>query len=145
VTHEQLEEGAELLLDFDKLKKVSESAHPVIPAAVQDIDSGDVLIIGYVSREALDYALEHNVATFWSTSRDELWIKGKTSGDALELPSLHRPAQRCRLVPHQRGQRKNSPQLLLPPYRQRQAGTGEVRQIADKRQTRTDLEGADEA
>jgi len=85
VTHEQLEEGAELLLDFDKLKKVSESAHPVIPAAVQDIDSGDVLIIGYVSREALDYALEHNVATFWSTSRDELWIKGKTSGDALEL------------------------------------------------------------
>lgn len=85
MTHEQLEEGAELLLDFDKLKKVSESAHPVIPAAVQDIDSGDVLIIGYVSREALDYALEHNVATFWSTSRDELWIKGKTSGDALEL------------------------------------------------------------
>lgn len=85
MSNQQLEEGTELQLDFDKLKKVAQSAHPVVPAAVQDVDSGQVLLIGYVSREALDYALENKVATFWSTSRDELWIKGKTSGDTLEL------------------------------------------------------------
>lgn len=85
MSHEQLEEGADILLDFDKLKKVASSSHPVIPTAVQDADTKELLVIGYVSREALDYAIEHKVATFWSTSRDELWIKGKTSGDTLEL------------------------------------------------------------
>ena len=80
-----LEEGTEICLDFEKLRKVAQSDHPVIPAVVQDIDTRTVLLIGYVSEVALQYALEHRVATFWSTSRNELWIKGKTSGDILEL------------------------------------------------------------
>lgn len=81
----QLEEGNELLLDFEKLTKVAQSHFPVIPVAVQDVDSGAVLLIGYVNEAALRHALENRVATFWSTSRDELWIKGATSGDVLEL------------------------------------------------------------
>jgi len=83
--HHLLEEGTDIRLDFEKLGKVAQSDHPVIPAAVQDVDSKAVLLIGYVNEQALQYALENRVATFWSTSRNELWIKGKTSGDVLEL------------------------------------------------------------
>lgn len=79
------EEGTEIHLDLEKLRKVAQADHPVIPVAVQDVDSKAVLLIGYVNKQALDYALEHRVATFWSTSRNELWIKGATSGDMLEL------------------------------------------------------------
>ncbi|MDE2998495.1 MAG: phosphoribosyl-AMP cyclohydrolase [Gemmatimonadota bacterium] len=80
-----LEEGAEIRLDFDKLARVAKTGHNVIPAAVQDVDSKAVLLIGYVNERALRHALEHRVATFWSTSRNELWIKGATSGDMLDL------------------------------------------------------------
>jgi phosphoribosyl-AMP cyclohydrolase len=80
-----LEEGQDLLLDFDKLKKVVLADASVIPVAVQDVDSKDVLIIAYVNESALAYTLEHGVAAFWSTSRNELWIKGATSGDTLKV------------------------------------------------------------
>ena len=80
-----LEEGTEIRLDFEKLSRVAKTGHPVIPAAVQDVDSKAVLLIGYVNKQALEHALEHRVATFWSTSRNELWIKGATSGDMLDL------------------------------------------------------------
>ncbi len=83
--HYQLEEGSDLTLDFQKLRKVAECGQPVIPAVVQDFASKEVLILGYANREALEYALEHNVATLWSTSRNELWIKGATSGEYLDL------------------------------------------------------------
>lgn len=80
-----LEEGSEIRLDFEKLRTVARADHPVIPVAVQDVESKAVLMIGYANRRALDYALEHRVAAFWSTSRNELWIKGNTSGNRLEL------------------------------------------------------------
>ena len=80
-----IEEGTEIQLDFEKLSRVAETGHSVIPVAVQDVDSKAVLLIGYANEQALDHALEHRVATFWSTSRNELWIKGATSGDMLEL------------------------------------------------------------
>ena len=80
-----IEEGTEVQLDFEKLSRVAKTGHSVIPAAVQDVDSRAVLLIGYVNKQALEHALEHRVATFWSTSRNELWIKGATSGDMLDL------------------------------------------------------------
>jgi phosphoribosyl-AMP cyclohydrolase len=81
----RLEEGAELLLDFDKLKKVIQCDQALIPVAVQDVDTGEVLIVAYVNETALQYTLEHGVAAFWSTSRNKLWVKGETSGDTLQL------------------------------------------------------------
>lgn len=80
-----LEEGCELMLDFGKLTKVASTAAAVVPAVAQNADSGEVLIIGYVNEFALQTAMREGLATFWSTSRNELWIKGKTSGDYLEL------------------------------------------------------------
>ena len=83
--HYQLEEGSELQLDFDKLKKIAATGNSVLPAVIQDMVSKEVLLIGYVNRQALEYALENKVATMWSTSRNELWIKGATSGEYLDL------------------------------------------------------------
>ena len=80
-----LEEGCELMLDFGKLTKVASTAAAVVPAVAQNVDSGEVLLIGYVNELALQTAMREGLATFWSTSRNELWIKGKTSGDYLEL------------------------------------------------------------
>ena len=85
---ELLEEGSELLLDFQKLARVAQASASVIPVAVQDAESKEVLLIGYANQTALEYAIEHRVATFWSTSRDELWVKGETSGDTLELVEI---------------------------------------------------------
>ena len=80
-----LEEGAQLRLDFKKLRKIASGEADVIPAVAQDAATGEVLILGYVNELALATALRERKATFWSTSRTELWIKGLTSGDFLEL------------------------------------------------------------
>ena len=83
--HHTLEEGTILNLDFKKLKKVAKCEEDIIPAIAQDAHTGEVLIVGYANQKALDTARKENMATFWSTSRNELWIKGKTSGDYLEI------------------------------------------------------------
>ena len=85
LAHKDLEEGEILQLDFNKLSKAASCGQPILPAVVQDVESKDVLIVGYVNQEALDYALQNKVATMWSTSRNELWIKGATSGEFLDL------------------------------------------------------------
>ncbi|MGC9452033.1 MAG: phosphoribosyl-AMP cyclohydrolase [Oceanipulchritudo sp.] len=82
---QELEEGTTLALDFSKLESVAACAPGVIPAVAQDVDTGLVLMLGYVNELALRTALSEKVAVFWSTSRNELWIKGATSGDFLEL------------------------------------------------------------
>jgi phosphoribosyl-AMP cyclohydrolase len=86
--HHALEEGRILNLDFKKLKKVAECEEDIIPAVAQDAITGEVLIVGYVNQAALFTAQKENMATFWSTSRNELWIKGKTSGDYLEIVKI---------------------------------------------------------
>ncbi len=82
---QELEEGTSLTLDFSKLKKAAQCEEDVLPAVAQDVDTGDVLVIGYVNQQAFDHTLSEGVATFWSTSRNELWIKGATSGDYLDI------------------------------------------------------------
>ena len=81
----ELEEGTDLKLDFTKLKQAAAGEADVLPVAVQDADTGEVLLVGYANALALQTTLEKKVATFWSTSRNELWIKGATSGDYLEI------------------------------------------------------------
>jgi len=84
MTTNQLEEGRELTLDFDKLSKVARVAG-VLPCAVQNADTNEVILVAYVNQQALDRSLETRSAVFWSTSRNELWEKGKTSGETFDL------------------------------------------------------------
>jgi phosphoribosyl-AMP cyclohydrolase len=81
----ELEEGSELRLDFTKLQKIARAGAEVVPVVVQDADSREVLVVAYANEAALEHTLKTGVATFWSTSRNELWIKGATSGDTLKL------------------------------------------------------------
>ena len=85
MNHHELEEGLKLELDFTKLKKVASCGEDLVPAVAQDANTGEVLIVGYANKLALQTTLNEKMATFWSTSRNELWIKGKTSGDYLAL------------------------------------------------------------
>lgn len=80
-----LEETTELRLDFQKLEKAVAKAPGIIPVAVQHADTGEVILIAYTTRQAFEKALAERTAIFWSTSRNELWEKGKTSGETFDL------------------------------------------------------------
>ncbi len=79
-----LEEGDELKLDFDKLAKAAKCPG-VLPCAVQNADTKEIILVAYVNKLALDKSIETKSAVFWSTSRNELWEKGKTSGETFDL------------------------------------------------------------
>ena len=81
----ELEEGTALTLDFQKLQKIADTGSAVVPVVLQDADTDEVLFIGYANEEALRTSLAERIAVLWSTSRNELWRKGATSGDVLAL------------------------------------------------------------
>ncbi len=76
-----LEEGTELLIDFDK-------RGGLVPTVVQDVRDGRILMLAYVNSAALETTLAKGMATFWSTSRNALWTKGETSGDFLKVVEI---------------------------------------------------------
>jgi phosphoribosyl-AMP cyclohydrolase len=94
----ELEEGAELRLDFQKIAKVAEKCPDVIPVAVQDANTNEVILVAYTDREAFEKSIETRIATFLSTSRNELWIKGKTSGNYFELIEIRVNCEQNSLV-----------------------------------------------
>ena len=57
----------------------------LIPAIVQHDESGEVLMLGYMNEETLRQTIEVGQAVFWSRSRQEVWHKGATSGDYLDV------------------------------------------------------------
>lgn len=79
------EENLELVLDFDKLTRVAAAEAAVVPVVLQNADTDDVLFVAYANEEALRATLTEGIAVLWSTSRNELWRKGATSGDLLDL------------------------------------------------------------
>ena len=81
----ELEEGTRAQLDFGKLRKIAETGQQVLPVVLQHADTGEVLFVGYANRRALEETLRVRQAVLWSTSRNELWHKGATSGDWLDL------------------------------------------------------------
>lgn len=83
-----LEEGAVARIDFEKVRDAAQSTQALIPVVLQDADSLEILFVGYVNDLAVDEALRSGRAVLWSASRDELWIKGSTSGDVLDLQEI---------------------------------------------------------
>lgn len=65
-------------LDFSRLKF---DANGLIPAIVQDAESGRVRMLGYMNRVALELTVRGGTLHFWSRSRQQLWMKGETSGN----------------------------------------------------------------
>lgn len=85
----ELEEGKLLQLDFSKLAKTAQKCPDVIPVAVQNIDTNEVILVAYTNEKALKLAVGTRTAVFWSTSRNELWEKGKTSGETFDLLEVY--------------------------------------------------------
>ena len=81
----ELEEGQALTVDFEKTRRAAQSSQGLVPVVLQDADTMAVLFVGYANEEALDETLRTGKAVLWSASRDELWRKGATSGDELEV------------------------------------------------------------
>jgi phosphoribosyl-AMP cyclohydrolase len=82
-----LEEGLDLKLDFDKLAKAARCPG-ILPVAVQHADTKEVILVAYANELALKKSMETRSAVFWSTSRNELWEKGKTSGETFDLVDI---------------------------------------------------------
>ena len=68
-------------MDYSKL-------NGLIPAVIQDADSGEVLMVGFMNDEALARTRESGFATFFSRTRNKLWMKGETSGNRLAVTDI---------------------------------------------------------
>lgn len=68
-------------LNFDKMGGLA-------PAIVQDNDTGEVLMLAFMNAEAWRHTLETGLATYYSRSRDTLWVKGKTSGNVQKVKEI---------------------------------------------------------
>ena len=64
-------------------------ANGLIPAVIQDVATNDVLMVGYMNREAVQKTLEGPYVTFYSRSRNKMWIKGETSGHTQEVKEIY--------------------------------------------------------
>lgn len=66
----------------------SKSPDGLIPAVIQDAETGKVLMLGYMNREAYDKTVAENIVTFFSRSKQRLWTKGETSGNFLHVREM---------------------------------------------------------
>ena len=82
---QELEEGATLTLDFAKIAKIAETCKDAIPVAVQHADTREVILVAYTNELAMRKAFAERTLVLWSTSRNTLWEKGKTSGETFDL------------------------------------------------------------
>lgn len=81
----ELEEGLKLELDWDKVEKAAGACKGIIPVAVQHADTKEVILVAYINKQAFEESLKRKMLVLWSSSRQELWIKGLTSGETFEL------------------------------------------------------------
>ncbi|MDR0222422.1 MAG: phosphoribosyl-AMP cyclohydrolase [Oscillospiraceae bacterium] len=95
--NKSVEETDELKLDFTKLKANSRGAG-VIPVAVQDAATGEVVLIAYTNEVAFNETVKTKKAAFWSTSRNELWRKGEISGNTFTVKSIYVNCEQNSLV-----------------------------------------------
>lgn len=72
----------------------------LVPAIVQHAATGEVLMLGYMNRPALEKTQETGKVTFFSRSKDRLWTKGETSGNTLDLVSIAPDCDRDALLVH---------------------------------------------
>lgn len=63
-------------------------ANGLIPCIIQNENSGKVLMLGYMNLQAFQQTIETRLVSFYSRSREQLWVKGETSGNILKLVSI---------------------------------------------------------
>jgi phosphoribosyl-AMP cyclohydrolase len=83
--------NAESDFDFEKMGGL-------LPAVVQDAGAGTVLMVGFMNRQALELTLEKGYVTFYSRTRQTLWMKGESSGNRLRVVSAQTDCDRDTLL-----------------------------------------------
>jgi phosphoribosyl-ATP pyrophosphohydrolase/phosphoribosyl-AMP cyclohydrolase len=78
-------------LDFQKMGGL-------LPVVVQDSSGGEVLMVGFMNQAALERTLKEGYVTFFSRTRNQLWMKGETSGNRLRVVSAHTDCDRDTLL-----------------------------------------------
>ena len=61
----------------------------LVPTIVQDYNTGDILMFAFSNEESVRKSINTNIAHFWSRSRNELWEKGATSGNRLNIVNIY--------------------------------------------------------
>ncbi len=82
-----IEETNELMLNWNKICDMPKENH-VIPVAVQNYNTKEVILVAYINEEALKESIRLKKAVFWSTSRNKLWFKGAESGNTFTLKHI---------------------------------------------------------
>ena len=82
-------------IDFEKMQGL-------VPAVIQDADSAELLMVGFMNREALQATLRTGFVTFYSRTRQKLWTKGETSGNRLEVIAARTDCDRDTILLHVR-------------------------------------------
>ena len=91
-------EGTSVLnLDFTKLSRIPGDSM-VIPVAVQNAVTHEIILIAYTNKSAFEETIKQRKAIFWSTSRNELWFKGKESGNTFTVHSIYVNCEQNSLV-----------------------------------------------
>ena len=72
----------------DNVRGLLKDPNLLIPAIAQDAQTKEVLMLAYVNQEALAHMIATSTGTYWSRSRNELWVKGATSGHTQKVLSL---------------------------------------------------------
>ncbi|UZJ40996.1 phosphoribosyl-AMP cyclohydrolase [Prosthecochloris sp. SCSIO W1101] len=75
-------------LQKDFLESVKFDADGLVPAIVQDHETGKVLMMAWMNRESLEMSLKKGKACYWSRSRQKLWLKGESSGNMQEIHDI---------------------------------------------------------
>jgi phosphoribosyl-AMP cyclohydrolase/phosphoribosyl-ATP pyrophosphohydrolase/phosphoribosyl-AMP cyclohydrolase len=73
--------GTPISASEDELATIRYDDHGLVPAIAQELGSGDVLMVAWMNADTLRQTLESGRMTYWSRSRQEVWIKGETSGE----------------------------------------------------------------
>lgn len=71
------------------LENVQYNADGLVPAIAQDTETGSVLMMAWMNAEALSATLETRRGTYWSRSRQKLWVKGESSGNVQHVKSVY--------------------------------------------------------
>ena len=74
------ERQTQVTIDFDKMDGL-------VPGIVQDAKTGEMLMLGFLNKTSYEKTLETGFVTFWSRTRQKLWMKGETSGNRLKIVS----------------------------------------------------------